>query len=92
MDTTETINQHIQDIISQLNFKDSNSINLNAVAESIKVLTGNMPSIVPKWEKKETANEDMLLDGSNKVLEKITKLKIVYLDATGLPVSLEYYV
>ncbi len=88
----ENTEQLIQDIISQLNFKESETINFDALTEQIHAIIGTRPSIVPKWQKIESANEDLLLDGSNKIVEKITKIKIAYLDHQNLPITLEYYV
>lgn len=88
----ENTQQLIQDVISQLNFKESDSINFNTLTETIKGIIGTTPSIMPKWEKIESANEDRLLDGTNKVVEKITKIKIAYVNEENIPVALEYYV
>ena len=88
----ENINQLIGDVISSLNFKDSNTINFDVLIESLEKVIGSKPSIVPKWETVDSANEDRLIDGSNAKIEKITKLKIVYLNESGVPVTLEYLV
>lgn len=96
------IETQINEVISGLNFKDPNSIDFNAVKEQIREICGGfIPSVMPKWTKYETANEDLKLDGSNKITEKITELTITYLVSNGVdsenrpimvPVPLKYMI
>lgn len=81
--------QLIENLISSINFKDNN-INFDSLKEQISQIVGSIPSVMPKWSKIETANEDKLLDGSNKITEKITELNIVYIGENNIPVNLKY--
>lgn len=81
----------IRTLINEINFKDPNSINFDALTEAVKNITGCIPSVRPKWRSYQTANEDLVLDGSNKITEKITELEIVYI-VDGLPKALKFLV
>jgi hypothetical protein len=81
----------IQEIVSSINFKKPNDIDFDSLTEAIKEVTGCIPSVRPTWIKYETANEDMLLDGSNKITEKITELNITYL-IDGIPTKAKFIV
>lgn len=83
--------QQIQNLISSINFKDSN-INFDLLKEQIASIVGSTPSVMPKWSKEETANEDKLLNGSNKTVEKISELNIVYLGENNIPVNLKFII
>lgn len=84
--------QQIQDLISSINFKNTESINFDSIKEQIMNITGCIPSVTPKWEIVKSANEDLLLDGSNKIVEKIASIDIVYFDTNGVPKPLKFIV
>ena len=88
----ESHENQIKDLISRIDFKNTNNINFNYITEEIKKITGSIPSVTPKWETIKSANEDLLLDGSNKVVEKISSIDIVYLDDNGIPTPLKFLV
>lgn len=88
----EQVEQHIGDIIKSLDFKNTDTINFNNIQEAIKQVTGNIPSVTPKWTKAEILNEDRLLGEANKIVEKISEITVVYIGPDNKPVQLKYFV
>lgn len=84
--------QQIQDLISSINFKNTEAIDFNSIKEHITQITGCIPSVTPKWEIIKSANEDLLLDNNNKIVEKITSIDIIYFDENGVPKPLKFIV
>ncbi len=80
----------IRDLISGTDFKNPD-INFDAIVEQVKAITGCIPSVKPTWKTFQTANEELALDGSNKITEKITEIEIVYL-VDDKPKSLKFHV
>ena len=96
------IEAQINEVINGLDFKNPDSIDFDKVRNDIKEICGGfIPSVMPKWAKEQTANENLKLDGSNKITEKITELTITYLVSNGvdgnnipimIPVPLKYMI
>lgn len=87
----ESHENQIKDLISRIDFKNVNDINFDYITEEIKKITGAIPSVTPKWEIIKSANEDIKLDGSNKVVEKIASIDIVYMN-NDVPTALKFLV